>query len=101
MLFRKSESKEMVETLIKYQGYEIPESNENIDICLRWFFDTLKWRQYSLDHGVPKRIDFDEITNLRHVYEVDIESDMYFYEIINSIDEAYISFVYEQKKQSK
>lgn len=83
---------------MKYHGYEIPESNDNIDMCISWFFDTLKWRQYSLDHGVPKRIEFDQIKSLRSVYEIDIESDIYFFEVVNVIDEEYIQTVYEKKK---
>lgn len=95
------EGKDVVETLIKYQGYVIPESNVNIDMCISWFFDTLKWRQYSLEHGVPVRIDFDKIKSMREVYEVEIESEVYFYEVINAIDEEYISTIYEHKRQSK
>jgi len=83
---------------MEYQGYEIPESNDNIDICISWFFDVLKWRKYSLEHGVPERISFDEINSLRRVYEVVLESEIYFYELINAIDEEYIATIYERKR---
>lgn len=98
ILFRQFEPKENVQILMDYQGYEIPESSDNIDICISWFFDVLKWREYNLEYGVPEKLSFEKILSLKSVYEVVLESEIYFFEVISAIDEEYIQTMYERKR---